>query len=78
MFKDKDKISGWLAEQVPERILRIATAIRNGISLEEISRITGWDKWFLQQISGIIKIEDTIKNYDLSVNPKFLRNIKFI
>jgi carbamoyl-phosphate synthase large subunit len=56
--------------------LRIATAIRNGISLEEISRITGWDKWFLQQISGIIKIEDTIKNYDLSVNPKFLRNIK--
>jgi len=76
MFKDKDKISGWLAEQVPERILRIATAIRNSISLEEISRITGWDKWFLQQISGIIKIEDTIKNYDLSVNPKFLRNIK--
>jgi len=76
MFKDKDKISGWLAEQVPERILRIAMAIRNSISLEEISRITGWDKWFLQQISGIIKIEDKIKNYNLSVNPKFLRNIK--
>jgi carbamoyl-phosphate synthase large subunit len=67
--------AGWL-NKFPERILRIATAIRNGISLEEISRITGWDKWFLQQISGIIKIEDTIKNYDLSVNPKFLRNIK--
>jgi carbamoyl-phosphate synthase large subunit len=44
--------------------------------LKKFPRITGWDKWFLQQISGIIKIEDTIKNYDLSVNPKFLRNIK--
>ena len=40
MFNNKDKMSGWLGEQVPERILRIATALRNNI-VDEISRITG-------------------------------------
>ena len=52
-LNNKDNISGWLAEQVPERILRIATALRHKISIEEISNITGWDNWFLEQILGI-------------------------
>ena len=62
MFNNKDKMSGWLSEQVPDRILRISTALRNNITVGEISRITGWDNWFLQQISGIIKVEEKIKS----------------
>ena len=76
MFNNKDKMSGWLSEQVPERILRISTALRNNITVGEISRITGWDNWFLQQISGIIKVESKIKSQKLSINSNFLRNIK--
>ena len=76
MFNNKDKMSGWLSEQVPERILRISTALRNNITVGEISRITGWDNWFLQQISGIIKVEEKIKSQKLSINSNFLRNIK--
>ena len=76
MFNNKDKMSGWLSEQVPERILRISTALRNNITVGEISRITGWDNWFLQQISGIIKVEEKIKSQKSSINSTFLRNIK--
>ena len=76
MFNNKDKMSGWLSEQVPERILRISTALRNNITVDEISRITGWDNWFLQQISGIIKVEEKIKSQKSSINSNFLRNIK--
>ncbi len=76
MFNNKDKMSGWLSEQVPERILRISTALRNNITVGEISRITGWDNWFLQQISGIIKVEEKIKSQKSSINSNFLRNIK--
>ena len=76
MFNNKDKMSGWLSEQVPERILRISTALRNNITVGEISRITGWDNWFLQQISGIIKVEEKIKSQKPSINSTFLRNIK--
>ena len=76
MFNNKDKMSGWLSEQVPERILRISTALRNNITVGEISKITRWDNWFLQQISGIIKVEEKIKSQKLSINSNFLRNIK--
>ena len=76
MFNNKDKMSGWLSEQVPERILRISTALRNNITVGEISRITRWDNWFLQQISGIIKVEEKIKSQKPSINSNFLRNIK--
>ena len=76
MFNNKDKMSGWLSEQVPERILRISTALRNNITVGEISRITGWDNWFLHQISGIIKVEEKIKSQKSSINSPFLRNIK--
>ena len=73
---DKDNIAGWLAEQVPERILRIACAFRNNISIDEVSRITGWDKWFLSQISGIIKIEEKLIKNDAFLNQASFRNIK--
>ena len=72
----KDIISGWLAEQVPERILRIATALRHKISIKEISNITGWDKWFLEQILGIVQVEEYLKSNDYSMDEKLLRNIK--
>ena len=35
-LNNKDNISGWLAEQVPERILRIATAFRHKITIRLI------------------------------------------
>jgi len=76
IFKNKDTVSGWLSEQVPERILRISTALRSNISVEEISRITGWDKWFLQQILGIINVEEKLKNLNTNMNSTLLQNIK--
>ncbi len=75
-LNNKDNISGWLAEQVPERILRIATAFRHKISIEEISNITGWDKWFLEQILGIVQVEEHLKTSDYIIDEMFLRSIK--
>ena len=71
-----ETISGWLAKQVPDRILRIACAFRNNISINEVARITGWDKWFLNQIYGIIEVEKTLKNKSVPINNFILRNIK--
>ncbi len=75
-LNNKDNISGWLAEQVPERILRIATALRHKISIEEISNITGWDKWFLEQILGIVQVEEHLKTSDYIMDEMFLRSLK--
>ncbi len=75
-LNNKDNISGWIAEQVPERILRIATAFRYKITIEEISNITGWDKWFLEQILGIVQVEEHLKTSDYIMDEMFLRSIK--
>ncbi|MDC1260613.1 carbamoyl-phosphate synthase large subunit [Pseudomonadota bacterium] len=75
-LNNSEIISGWLAEQVPERILRISSAFRNNLSINEVARITGWDKWFLGQIYGIIEIEKKLENNTLSLNASSLRNIK--
>ena len=75
-LNNKDNISGWLAEQVPERILRIATAFRHKVSIEEISNITGWDKWFLEQILGIVQVEEHLKTGDYILDEMLLRSIK--
>ena len=75
-LNNSETVSGWLAEQVPERILRISSAFRNNVSINEVARITGWDKWFLSQIYGIIQVEKKLENNTLSLNSTSLRNIK--
>ena len=75
-LNDSETVSGWLAEQVPERILRISSAFRNNVSINEVARITRWDKWFLSQIYGIIQVEKKLENNTFSLNSKSLRNIK--
>ena len=62
---NNDFIKIWLSEKVPDRILRIASAMRKGISLEVITATTGWDKWFLEQILGIITAEQNFIRFGL-------------
>jgi carbamoyl-phosphate synthase large subunit len=71
-----DQVSGWLSEQVPERILRIASAFRNNLSIDEVAKITKWDKWFLSQIYGIIEIERKLTTKSIPISDFTLRNIK--
>ncbi|MEK9744926.1 MAG: carbamoyl phosphate synthase large subunit, partial [Candidatus Puniceispirillum sp.] len=49
----EDPLRGWLGELVPYRVLRIAMAIRSGMSLAEINAATGWDIWFLERLVAI-------------------------
>src|SRR5690606_5119686 len=43
----KDKITAALSQRNPERILRIAQAFREELTVEEVQAITGFDPWFL-------------------------------
>jgi carbamoyl-phosphate synthase large subunit len=45
----------------PNRLLLIAQAMREGISLEEINQITCYDKWFLEQIHNAITVEAKVR-----------------
>ena len=71
-----EELEKLLSEPVPERILIIAEAIRKGFSLKEIHHKTGWDFWFLEQISGIIEVENFLRKNGLNKNKEFLINLK--
>jgi carbamoyl-phosphate synthase large subunit len=45
----------------PDRILKIAHALRYNISVEEVCAITKYDPWFIKQIKQIIDVEENIK-----------------
>jgi len=62
IIKEKLKIAA------PNRLLLIAQAMREGISLEEINQITKYDPWFLEQIEAVIKVEERIKKIGLPKN----------
>jgi carbamoyl-phosphate synthase large subunit len=73
---DIDSIRASLAKVVPERLLNIAQAMRQGTELEEIQRITKFDPWFLEQLKNIIDAENNIKEKGLPKDKEDLLVLK--
>ena len=71
-----DPVRGWLGEFVPFRILRIAQAIRSGMSLAELNSITSWDMWFLERIAAIIDAEKMVAENGLPQDGETLQMLK--
>jgi carbamoyl-phosphate synthase large subunit len=60
-----------------ERIFYIRFAIQSGMSVSEISELTGVDPWFVRQIEEIVAIEGRLRSFDLaSVPERLLRQAK--
>ncbi|MEY3107478.1 MAG: Carbamoyl-phosphate synthase large chain, partial [Pseudomonadota bacterium] len=57
---DSDIILRKLSLTSPERILIIAEAFRRNITLERIYEITKYDRWYLDQIQNIVRMEEDV------------------
>ncbi len=73
---DEAVMAGWLGEQSPDRIVRIASALGNGFTVEQIAGWTAWDKWFLEQMDELIKVEQAITIKGLPDHADGLRMLK--
>jgi len=51
-----------LGEASPDRLRVIAQAMREGLTLEEIQKVTMFDPWFLRQMAGIVEAERRLVN----------------
>ena len=60
----------------PNRILLAAQAIREGISLDKINQIAGFDKWFLEQLQSVILVEEDIRKNGLPKNAQEFLKLK--
>jgi len=57
---DPAALTAALTQPAPERLLRIGQALRYGLDIAEVSRVTHYDPWFLEQIKRITDAESRI------------------
>ncbi len=72
----EDMLRRGLALQTPDRIFMIAEALRRKIGISEIAEITGYDKWFLEQINSIIEAEKYLIEHGIPNNAQIIQNLK--
>jgi carbamoyl-phosphate synthase large subunit len=73
---DKNAIRAALGTPSPDGLLKVAQAMRLGMSDEDIHTACRIDPWFLAQIRGIIDMEAEIRAKGLPATPSALRRLK--
>ncbi|MFD1944772.1 carbamoyl-phosphate synthase large subunit [Paradevosia shaoguanensis] len=73
---DKNAIRAALGTPTPERLLRVAEAMRLGVSNEDIHDACRIDMWFLEQIRGLIDTEAKVRQFGLPQDAAILRSLK--
>ncbi len=64
-----------LRQNLPDKLIVVAEAIRRNINIKNIYKLTNIDPWFLEQISDIIKEEKKLKKNGI---PKTFKEFSFI
>ena len=60
----------------PRRILAVARALNDGMSVAEINALSGIDPWFLHQIESVVRTRRQLKDGGGAVAPALLREAK--
>ena len=60
--RSPDRIRKELSEPTDQRIFYTVKALKSGVSIEEVSKLSGIDPWFLDKIRNILMMEDRITN----------------
>ncbi|HKQ29529.1 MAG TPA: carbamoyl-phosphate synthase large subunit, partial [Burkholderiales bacterium] len=75
--RDRETLEKELGEPGPERIWYVGDAFENGLTLEEVHRLTHIDPWFLDQIQEIVELEMVLDDKHLDeVDSATLRGLK--
>jgi carbamoyl-phosphate synthase large subunit len=73
---DKNVIRAALSRPAPDRILKVAQALRLGFTREQVHDFCRYDPWFIDRIQEIVDLEDQIRTHGLPRSAKLLRRLK--
>ena len=73
---DRNAIRAALGTPTPDRLRMVAQAIRMGTSIEDVHAMCKIDPWFLEQIAGILAMEDRVREHGLPRDAENLRMLK--
>ncbi len=73
---DRNAIKAAIGTPTPDRLLKVAQALRLGVSHEEVHASCKIDPWFLEQLQGIIDLETKVKRFGLPKTAGAFRQLK--
>jgi len=73
---DKNAVRAALGTPTPDRLLKVAQAMRLGFSDPDIHASCKIDPWFLAEIRGLVETETEIRTKGLPTTPATLRRLK--
>jgi carbamoyl-phosphate synthase large subunit len=72
----RDDLVAALAVATPDRLLVAAQALREGMSVSEVSAVAKFDPWFLERIAEIIAAEQEVMTNGLPIDAPGMRRLK--
>ncbi len=73
---DRNVLRAAIGTPTPDRLLKVAQAMRMGMSVEEIHEVSKIDPWFLQRVGDIVALEARVRAYGLPADAGNLRVLK--
>ncbi len=73
---DKNAFRAALSKAVPQRILIVAQALRDGATQEQVHESCKFDPWFIDQIDQIVEMEKIIKQRGLPADAYNFHSLK--
>ncbi|MCB1494260.1 MAG: carbamoyl-phosphate synthase large subunit, partial [Bauldia sp.] len=73
---DKNAIRAALGRPTPDRLLTCAQAMRHGVSIADIYKVSHIDPWFLRQLEAIVASEEKVRAHGLPPTAGALRRLK--
>ena len=73
---DRNAIKAALGRPTPDRLLKVAQAMRLGSSNAEIHASCKIDHWFLEQIRAIVEMEGKVRSFGLPQSARLFRSLK--
>ncbi len=73
---DRNAIRAALGRPTPDRLLKVAQALRLGVSVPDVHEMCKIDPWFLARIEAIVAAEERVKAHKLPGNASQMRGLK--
>src|SRR5215218_7708142 len=73
---DKNAVRAAIGQPTPDRLLKVAQALRLGFSKEDVYESCRIDRWFLEQLQAVVDLEGKIRADGLPETPGAFRHLK--
>jgi carbamoyl-phosphate synthase large subunit len=73
---DKNVIRAALSRPSPDRILKVAQALRLGFDPEQVRAFCHYDRWFIDRLIDIISLEKRVEAHGLPEDANWFRRLK--